>query len=477
MTRKIRLSRVVLSFILALQLILAPTFLSAQNINPVPPTPKNHLSQELTNRSAQVGVSPFIGAIATGISLLVAYGPQIIAMTQTLVVIGMAVIQLANAAGGMADMVTQIAAKLRGVVGLTVGPLAGVTGVAKDQAGQVQKNLLKMTSTLTDAMEEKVDESGVTEPKVKDVLRETKKAEKKAQKLVTVIKEGEKVSARTEHVAFQAAKDFDGMAAKLAELQGLGAASTQMARGIGNSSALIKKDLVSARLSAMKTQTILSDIRTQCAGRPQNAPLTQAGLNPSTLLTQVNRAQQNMQRTAFSLESAQVQTGDLHIQIMENLNGLRSTLLSFADKNGVKLETVMARVNDPQFKKQALDKLNAAEAKDTTLQAHSKRLNANLARLEKKAISLAKKRAVDGPEKPKEQEKSEPNINLMDAESLQDYIDKVYEDKVSAYQSYLLIQSRNDLSEGEKKTAYRRYIKLQKKYDDLLIVQYNRFSR
>ncbi|MFC1742560.1 hypothetical protein ACFL35_01095 [Candidatus Riflebacteria bacterium] len=467
-------------FTFSSQLTLSPVLHAGQPPMPMQQSTGAQPLNGIGQQSAKYAVTPLIGTIATGISLLIAYGPQIIAMAQTLLVIGVAVMQVANASGSIIDLITQAISKIRGVVNIAVGPLAAVNGVAKEQSTKIQKSLLSMTGSLTKEMDKKVEEENIKDPGVEKIIKDARKTQKEAEKLVAVTKEGEKIGARLEDISLNVSQNLRDLSKKLGELQEVGQKGSTLTRNIGNSAGKIRKELFNARLNAMTTSNIMGDIQQQIqqqlnAGGMEISPtlkMSEIGLNPAIVADRVNNASNAMKNSASALQSAAVENGDLHIQIMESLNDLRSTLLKYARNKGVPIEEVLKKANEKDFREQTLARAAKIQAEDNNFSSAGKRIKQNLAELEEKIQKTSAQKGAKTND-----EDGNIDINALDETKFQEYIDGVYAKKVAAYQNYLLVQGNPDSQKETINREYTKYLKLQKEYDNLLIIQYHRFKR
>ncbi|HNV71679.1 MAG TPA: hypothetical protein PKO06_18385, partial [Candidatus Ozemobacteraceae bacterium] len=87
-------------------------------------------------------INPFVGEIAVGVSLLVTYGPQIIALAATVATLAAAVHTIGAAGKSSLDVVKSIGSKLKSLLQLLLGPLGISTGMTKTGVEDVSAHLL-----------------------------------------------------------------------------------------------------------------------------------------------------------------------------------------------------------------------------------------------------------------------------------------------------------------------------------------------
>ncbi len=94
----------------------------------------------------------FVGEIAVGASLLIAYGPQILALAATITTLAAGVSLLVNTSKSSLDLVKSIGAKLNRMLQLLLGPLSVSSGVAKEGVNDLSAHLLTVAKFVSNSV-------------------------------------------------------------------------------------------------------------------------------------------------------------------------------------------------------------------------------------------------------------------------------------------------------------------------------------
>jgi len=276
-------------------------------------------------------ISPFIGEAAVGVSMLIAYGPQIIALAATVATLAAAVSYITHTTKDSVNLVTSIGDKMQNMLQILLGPLTVSTGASKEGVDALSSHLLQVTKFVTNSVSAPVSQ-------VNDDLN----------KAVSMSRDVEDLAARGKDMAFtvksmadQNRKDLDRIVMG-EEVQvfrdGAKKVSEAMSQRADGTAGVFNQTLERAK-TATRSLTALQqriDGALASSGKPaEDVSLFDIGVSGSEVNKKLIEARKEMVSSHNILAAADKGSAGMHTQIMELLTGVKGDLERFAAAKGI----------------------------------------------------------------------------------------------------------------------------------------------
>jgi len=284
-------------------------------------------------------ISPFVGEIAVGITLLVTYAPQIIALAAAVATIAAAVSLIKNQGTQSFELVKSIGSKLQRMLQLLLGPLSVSNGMAKEGVEDLSAHLLKVTQFVTKSISTPVSE----------VQGQVNQSLAMSRDLQTLLTRGRSLSEQMKGMTTQTAAEL-GKVVQGGEVQMFRDGSKNVANRLGkqadvsygafNQSLLNTQSSISG-LEQLKKQI---DRAVETSGKPaSDATLQELGLSGADIGKQLIDARKNMVFSDKALTAADKSCGNLHTELLSLLGEMKTELTAYAKSNGISQEELDRR--------------------------------------------------------------------------------------------------------------------------------------
>ncbi|MBF0498783.1 MAG: hypothetical protein HQM09_01510 [Candidatus Riflebacteria bacterium] len=290
-------------------------------------------------------VSAFVGEAVVGVSMLLAYGPQIIALAATVAAIAASISILTNTSKQSLEMVRSIGTKLQDMLKLLLGPIAVSSGTTKEGVEGLSAQLLKVTKFVTNSVSTPV---GQVQSEVDHTLAMSRDLEVMTMRGRSMAESMKNMSAETQadlkkNVAGGAVQLFRDGANKVASVMGNQADITVGALNQANENA----HLTTSQLEALKNRI---DGAVATSGKQGNeVSLYDIGLSGAEVSKQLIEARKHMVDSRNILTNADKSAGELPNEILKLLNGVKGDLETFAAANGVDASAIARTMKDPHI--------------------------------------------------------------------------------------------------------------------------------
>jgi hypothetical protein len=297
--------------------------------------PSDAQPRKPTPTSGVPGINPFVGEIAVGASLLITYGPQIIALAISVATVASAINAIMGKGKGKEAATTgltgSVGGKLKSMLQLLLGPLSLTTGTAKEGVEGVSGELLRVAKFITNNLSMPVDK----------VNGHVERALYLSQDVTKLSERGKGISDMMVNLAQETQRDLSGVVAG-GEVQlfrdGANTIAGKLKLEAQRSGEAFGKSLENSRLSV----AALSEVKGDIAGKLKDSgkaasevTLYDLGISGSAVSKKLVEARKYMVMSKNELLAAEKGTGSVHAEIMALLGGIKKELEDFAKNNGI----------------------------------------------------------------------------------------------------------------------------------------------
>ena len=292
-------------------------------------------------------VNPFVGEIAVGVSLLVAYGPQIIALAATVATLAAAVHTITGAGKSSFDIVKGIGAKLKNLLQLLLGPLGISTGMTKQGVEDVSTHLLNVTKFVSNSISTPVDQ---IQGKIDTSLAMSRDVE-------ALSLRGKAMADHMKSIADQTGLDLKNITAG-GEIQlfrdGASKVSDRLGRQAGSIGGAFDQTIVNSRTTTSQLEGVKAQIETALSqsGKPAGeVTLHDLQLSGADLSKKLIEARKYMVQSDKVLIAADQSNSGLHTEVLGLLNSIKGDLETYAKMNGIDPDKLARMTQDPGLRK------------------------------------------------------------------------------------------------------------------------------
>ncbi len=279
-------------------------------------------------------INPFVGEIAVGVSLLITYAPQIIAMASAVATIAAAIHTIKGTGKQTLALTQSIGSKLQRMLQLLLGPLSISNGMAKEGVENLSAHLLQVTQNVTRSLNTPVD----------GVQGQIDQSLAMSRDLQALLARGQALSQEMKTMTEQTSADL-GKVVQGGEIQLLRDGSRQVADRLGKQADLSLGAFNQSLQHTNGTIATLEQLQAQIAqalqtsGKSaQNATLQEIGLSGAQLGKQLVEARKGMVFSDKALVAAEKSAAGLHTEILSLLGEMKSELETYAKNNGITQE-------------------------------------------------------------------------------------------------------------------------------------------
>ncbi|RCK80059.1 MAG: hypothetical protein OZSIB_3563 [Candidatus Ozemobacter sibiricus] len=279
-------------------------------------------------------INPFVGEIAVGISLLITYAPQIIAMATAVATIAAAINTIKGTGKQTLALTESIGSKLQRMLQLLLGPLSLSNGMAKEGVENLSAHLLQVTQSVTRSLNTPVD----------GVQNQVDQSLAMSRDLQALLTRGQALSQEMKALAAQTSTDL-GKVVQGGEIQLLRDGSRQVADRLGRQADLslgaFNQSLQHTNGTIAALEHLQAEIAKalQASGRSaQDATLQEIGLSGAQLGKQLIEARKGMVFSEKALVAADKSAAGLHTEILALLGEMKTELETYARNNGISPE-------------------------------------------------------------------------------------------------------------------------------------------
>ncbi|HOY65539.1 MAG TPA: hypothetical protein PLP29_01560 [Candidatus Ozemobacteraceae bacterium] len=276
-------------------------------------------------------INPFVGEIAVGVSLLITYGPQILALAATVASIAAAVSVIVNTSKQSVGLVQSIGSKMSNMLQLLLGPLGISTGMTKDGVEGLSGELLNVTKYVTNSISTPVSQ-------VKGQVDKSLTMARDVQSLAT---RGSSVAGKIEQYARTTGTELGRITAG-GEVQMFRDGARTVAQRLekeasqaGGAFRLTLDNTSKTTSSLERVQKTIDDALAASGKQAGDVTLHDINLSGAKLSKELIEARKYMVLSNNALVAADKSAKGVHTQIMEILNDVKTELEAFALANGV----------------------------------------------------------------------------------------------------------------------------------------------
>jgi len=294
--------------------------------------------------SEGIAVNPFVGEIAVGVSLLITYGPQILALAATVATIAASVSVLVGTGKQSVQLVKSIGEKLKKMLSFLLGPLSMSTGTAKEGVNEVSKQLLNVAKFITNS---------ISTP-VADVQNHIQKSIEMSRDVENLVGRGKEISELVKSTSLEMNADLKRIVAG-GEIQlfrdGARNVASRLEKQAVTSGGAFNQALENARMTTQALNGLSREIESalQKSGKSADeVTLHEIGVSTAKVSKDLIEARKHLVASNKILTDADKSTSGLHTEILGLLNGIKKDLEDFAKSKGIDKDQLMRTVKEQQ---------------------------------------------------------------------------------------------------------------------------------
>ncbi|MBF0548353.1 MAG: hypothetical protein HQM08_28215 [Candidatus Riflebacteria bacterium] len=382
-------------------------------------------------------ISPFIGEVAVGVSMLVAYGPQILYLAATVAALASAVSLLVDTSKESAGLVKSIGAKLKQMLSLLIGPVSVSTGVAKGSVDGLSAQLLNVTKFVNNSVSTPVDQ---IQGQVNHSLEMSKEVENISKRGLNLSQQMSTLCGQTKG---QLSQIVSGGQVQIFR-DGASQVADTLNKQASQNSGCFNQTLENTKMTTASLNALKQNIEKSLASSGKNGnevTLYDIGLSGAEVSKKLIDARKYQVRSSGILASADKSTENLDVKILQLLNGVKGDLENFAKAKGVDPVALNKMVQDTKKKIEPVGTPAVSASMESAL--HSDHLAQDISfmvdemtkvqqKADKRLMTLDKSNSsstsIQGnqkvPEEPKE-------------------LDELYQKKISAYRSFVEVMTKD----------------------------------
>lgn len=279
-------------------------------------------------------INPFVGEIAVGVSLLITYGPQILAMAATIASLAAAVSVIINTTKQSAGLVKSIGSKMSNMLQLLLGPLGISTGTTKDGVTGLSNELLNVTKFVTNSISTPVSQ----------VQSQVDKSLAMSRDVQSLASRGCNVAGRIGQHARATSAELTGIVAG-GEVQLFRDGANRVAQRLNQEAAqaqtacrLTLDNAAMTTASLERVQKTIGDALGASGKDADDVTLHDINLSGAKLSKELIEARKYMVMSNNALTAAEKSSRGIHTEIMAILNDVKIELEAFALAHGVDRE-------------------------------------------------------------------------------------------------------------------------------------------
>ncbi|NLI77092.1 MAG: hypothetical protein GX442_11710 [Candidatus Riflebacteria bacterium] len=285
-------------------------------------------------------INPFVGEVAVGITLLITYAPQIIAMAAAVATIAAAINAIKGTGKQSLEITKSIGGKLQAMLQMLLGPLSISNGMANEGVENLSAHLLQVTQSVTRSLNTPVDS---VQGKVDQSLAMSRD-------LQALLARGQSLSQEMKAMSEKTSADL-GKIVQGGEIQMLRDGSRQVSDRLGQQAQASLGAFSQSLQHTNGTIATLEQLKAQIDGAlaasgqsAQDATLQGIGLSGAAIGKQLVEARKGMVFSNKALTAANAGTGSLHTEILSLLTDMKTELEVYAMDNGISKEQLDRQV-------------------------------------------------------------------------------------------------------------------------------------
>lgn len=394
-------------------------------------------------------ISPFVGEIAVGVSLLVVYGPQILATAATIASLAAAVSLVIGTSRHSLMLVKSIGEKLQRMLKMLLGPLSISSGMADDGVDQLSAHLLQTARFVSKSLSTPALE---VQNKVGASLMMSKD-------LKQLACQGQRLASQMKQESRSTQSDLRKIVAG-GEVQLFRDGAMNVAKSLEacaeKSEAAFSQTLTNTKMTSASLERVLSQISAAMEGGPKDATLQELGLSGAEIGKQLIDGRKYAVMSSRSIQAAKESSQGLPRDLLNLLTDIRTELKLYALDNGVDPRRLNEAKQSPRVR--GLFAPSASIAKvDSSKQSSPRDLSQEIGFMVDN-LSRINKTATD---KLAEMESGRSSLR-----GTPDMGDSMYRKVIAAYKEYVSITTKTPGDEAAVSAARQKYETLQ--------IQYNR---
>ena len=308
--------------------------------NSQPVNPSSNMGKEISANDAgktpektgkDENIKPFVGEIAVGVSLLITYGPQILALAAAVATIAGSISLIVNHSKQSVGLVKSVGEKLKKMLSLLLGPLSISNGTAKEGVDQVSGQLLKVAKYVTNSLSTPVSD-------VKSNIAETVSLSKDVENLAN---RGKFISEEMQKVSQNTNADLKKVVAG-GEVQifrdGTINLSNRLNRQALQSTGAFNQTLDNAKMSTSTLESLQASINkalSDSGKNPEEVTLRDIGISNAEVSKKLIDARKYMVLSKDALSQSEKSNSGIHTEILSILKDIKKDLEDFAKSQGV----------------------------------------------------------------------------------------------------------------------------------------------
>lgn len=405
------------------------------------------------NNSQAPAIKPFVGEIAVGVSLLITYAPQIIALASSIAVIASTInaikAQIQGKVPDNTNVADSITAKLQNAINLLLGPLAVSNGLAKESVQKLSDYLLETTKSVNKSFDTNTNE---LETQLNESINMNKE-------LNNLLAKGQQVSLELKALAEKYNKEFSSMqmSNQNQEYNTIKTAANGISKHLLAHADKQFKAFTQSLAQCESSLTVLENIK-------QN--ISSNNLNKTSISKSLLDARKNMLYSYKVLDESDISKQGIHLQIIQILTEAKNELENYAKELGISQEVLKANImknnpnplnnfTDQRLQKNSSELLNSLDNMidnySNITKSHSKSQN----QIKFKENNILK----NSNNLKKIENSSNTNIRMVNTKS-----DELYKQMVQAYKEYIKILTTDPTNQKAIAEARIKYEKAQKAY-------------
>ena len=381
-------------------------------------------------------VRPFVGEAVVGVSLLIAYGPQIIALATTVATIAALVSVVTNTSKDSVSLVKSIGLKFKRMLELLLGPLTVSSGMAKDGVNGVSDHLLKVAKFVSNSINTPVS----------DVQAQVDKSIAMTKDVQNLASRGKNISGQMKELSGNTKTDL-AQIIQGGEVQIFRDGAKQVADKIGNQAkqleGVFNQTTENSKMSEAALESLKSRIDQAVTASNKSAndvTLQDIGVSGVEVSKQLIEARKYMVMSNSVLGSADKSVAGLHSELLTLLGDIKTDLESLASQKGISKSDLEKMLKDPAMKAKIAATSTSSSAANASPEKNSEKLADEISFM---ADDLAKLNSstYQGLLK-SEAQKSADRVDMENgAGNAQS--EQAYKDMVQSYKKYITTVTKN----------------------------------
>ncbi len=402
-------------------------------------------------------INPFVGEIAVGVSLLITYGPQIIALCATVATLAAAVNVVMGTGKNSFDLVKSIGQKLQRLTSIVTGPLSISNGTTQDGVKGLSDHLLQVTKFVN---------SNLSSP-VSQVQDQVNTSLQMSKDLTAMAQRGKNIAMDVKSISDGTQSDLKKILAG-GEVQLFRDGANKVAGAIGKqadaSAGAFNQTITNTQMTTRTLEAMQASIDKALSAsgkKAGEASLFDIKLSGAQLSKQLIDARKNMILSNKVLADNGKGVSGLHSEIISLLEDVKTEMEIFAQSNGVTQAQLDRLLKDKGFQADVAMPVQADKGKTAgsgRIAGEISFMIDDLARINKTNVTQMKQ--FEAQKAAKSESTAFVGANFGD--------DELYKKMVSQYKEYIGITSSDPSNKDGIEAARKNFEDAQKAYQESL---------